>query len=66
VSWELALTALGLVAVLEGLVFALAPLHFEDLLAALREMPVPTRRMIGLAIIALGVLLILLARAAAA
>jgi len=62
VSWEVFLTALGLMAVFEGLVFALAPLHFEDILDALRRMPVATRRMIGLSIIALGVAMILIAR----
>ena len=55
-------TALGLVAVLEGLVLALAPLRFEDLLAALARMPVQTRRAFGLVAVAVGVGLIWLAR----
>ncbi|MFT4715667.1 MAG: hypothetical protein ACI861_001892 [Paracoccaceae bacterium] len=56
------LTGLGLVAVIEGLVLALAPLRFDDLLEALRQMPVQTRRNIGLAAVAFGVLLVWLAR----
>ena len=54
--------ALGLVLSIEGLVFALAPSHLEDLLDALRAIPVETRRMIGLAALALGVALVWLAR----
>jgi len=56
------LTGLGLVAVIEGLVLALAPLRFEDLLAALARMPVQTRRVLGLASVAAGVGLIWVAR----
>ena len=52
------LLALGLVLVSEGLVFALAPSRLEDLIEALRQIPVPTRRNLGLGAIALGVLLI--------
>ena len=64
-SWELFLAALGLMAVFEGLVFALAPLRFEELIQALRDMPLATRRMVGLGIIALGVGLLGLSRLAA-
>lgn len=56
------LTGLGLVAVIEGLVLALAPLRFEDVLEALRRMDVSTRRSLGLLIMALGVVVIWLAR----
>ncbi len=56
------LTGLGLVAVIEGLVLALAPLRFEDILETLRQMPVQTRRNIGLAAVAVGVALVWLAR----
>ena len=52
------LLALGLVLVAEGLVFALAPSRLEDLIEALRQIPVPTRKNLGLGAIALGVLLI--------
>lgn len=58
-SWVL--LGLGLVLVIEGLVFALAPSRLEDVLDALRQMPVETRRLIGLGAMALGVLLIWLA-----
>ena len=56
------LTRLGLVAVLEGLVFALAPLRFDQLLELLSRMPVETRRMIGLLAVSIGVLMVWLAR----
>lgn len=56
------LTGLGLVAVIEGLVLALAPLRFEDLLNALRSLSTQTRRTLGLIVVALGVGLIWLAR----
>lgn len=48
--------AFGLVLVVEGLVYALAPSLVEQLLAMLRALPVETRRLIGLASIAVGVL----------
>ncbi len=58
---SLLLLGLGLVLVIEGLVFALAPSRLEDLLEALRQMPVEARRLIGLAAMAAGVFLIWLA-----
>ncbi|MBV1903071.1 MAG: DUF2065 domain-containing protein [Marinosulfonomonas sp.] len=54
--------AVGLVLCVEGLVFALAPSRLEDVLDALRKMPAETRRLIGLAALAVGVFLIWLAR----
>ncbi len=54
--------ALGLLAVIEGLVLALVPLRFEDLLKALRDIPVQTRRNIGLGIVAVGVAIVWFAR----
>lgn len=56
------LTGLGLVAVIEGLVLALAPLRFEELLEQLRQMSPQTRRNLGLVVVALGVFLVWLAR----
>ena len=56
------LMALGLVAVIEGLVLALVPLRFEDLLKALRDIPVQTRRNIGLSFVAIGVIIVWIAR----
>ncbi len=56
------LMALGLLAVIEGLVLALVPLRFEDLLKALQQIPVQTRRNIGLGIVAVGVFVVWIAR----
>ncbi len=53
--------ALGLVLIVEGLVYALAPSLVEDLLAALRALPLAVRRQVGLAALALGVLLVWIA-----
>lgn len=49
------LLAIGLVLVIEGLAFALAPSRLEDLLALLAAMSQDRRRMIGLIAVALGV-----------
>lgn len=59
----IALLALGLVLVVEGLVYALAPSLVEDLLAALRQMTLEQRRLVGLAAVTLGVALVWLAHA---
>ncbi|KZY30480.1 hypothetical protein A3731_24805 [Roseovarius sp. HI0049] len=50
--------ALGLVLVVEGLVYALAPSLVEQLLAALRALPEDSRRLIGLGSIAVGLVLV--------
>ncbi|MCC5972464.1 MAG: DUF2065 domain-containing protein [Rubellimicrobium sp.] len=60
---ETALLALGLVLVVEGLVYALAPSLVEELLAALRALDHQQRRLIGLIALALGACLIGMARA---
>lgn len=52
----------GLVCVIEGLALALAPSRLEDVLDAIRNIPVDTRRLIGLAAVAFGVLLVWVAR----
>ncbi len=54
--------ALGLVLVIEGLVYALAPWLVEALLQAMKEMPLETRRRIGLVSVAIGVGLVWLAK----
>lgn len=59
---ETLLTALGLVFVIEGLVFALAPSRLEDLLATFARMPLGARRALGLAAVALGVLIVWLSK----
>ena len=54
--------AIGLVLVVEGLVFALAPSRLEDMLALIARIPVETRRLLGLGAIGIGVALLWLAR----
>ena len=51
---EYILLAIGLVLVLEGLVYALAPSIIEELLAALKSLSIEQRRMVGLGACALG------------
>lgn len=60
------LLALGLVFVLEGLVFALAPSRMEDLLRALAQLPEGARRLIGALALVLGGGLIVLSGVIAA
>lgn len=57
----LILLAIGLVLSLEGLVLALAPSRIDELLDLIRQMPVETRRNLGLGAVALGLTLIWLA-----
>ena len=57
-----ALLAIGLVLIVEWLVYALAPSLIEDLLDRLRTLPLEARRMMGLAALAVGVLLVWLAK----
>jgi uncharacterized protein YjeT (DUF2065 family) len=52
------LLGLGMVLVFEGLVFALAPSRFEDMLRLIQQVPVETRRLIGLIAVALGAVLV--------
>ncbi len=56
------LLGLGLVLVIEGVALALAPSRIEDVLEAIRNIPVETRRLLGLGSVALGVLLVWIAR----
>lgn len=55
---ETTLLALGLVLIVEGLVYALAPSLVEQLLEALRALPVTTRRNLGLAALSVGLILV--------
>ena len=59
---ETILLALGLVLILEGLVYALAPSLIEELLKALQSLSIAQRRQIGILVLALGVVLIVMAR----
>ncbi|MCY3983112.1 MAG: DUF2065 domain-containing protein [Roseovarius sp.] len=56
------LYALGLLLAVEGLIYALAPSVVERLLAMLRSMPHDQRRLMGLLSMAVGALLLWLAR----
>ena len=56
------LLGLGMVLVIEGLVFALAPSRMEQVLEALRDISPEARRLIGLLALAVGVGLIWLAK----
>ena len=53
----------GLVLVIEGLVFALAPSRLDEIVALMAKLSPEQRRGIGLAAVALGVGLVWLARA---
>ena len=55
---ELVLLGIGLVLVFEGLVFALLPNRLEELIKVISDMPVETRRALGLGAVAVGVLLV--------
>lgn len=55
------LLALGLVLIVEGLVYVLAPSLVERLLIVLRSMSLPERRNAGMAALVLGLLLLWLA-----
>tara|TARA_B100000780_G_scaffold78558_1_gene53281 strand:+ start:637 stop:834 length:198 start_codon:yes stop_codon:yes gene_type:complete len=56
------LLAVGLVLIVEGLVYALAPSLVDDLLDMLKTLPLETRRLMGLAALGLGVLLVWVAK----
>lgn len=60
---ETALLALGLVLIVEGLVYALAPSLVEQLLEMLRAIPEEQRRLMGLAAVALGLAVVWIAKA---
>ncbi|WP_407492393.1 DUF2065 domain-containing protein [Pseudooceanicola sp. MF1-13] len=55
---ETAFLALGLVLIVEGLAYALAPSLLERMLEALRSLTEDQRRVMGLGAIALGLLLV--------
>ena len=54
----IAILALGLVLIVEGLVYALAPSLVEELLEALRELPLEIRRLVGVAALSIGMALV--------
>ena len=59
-------TAIGLVFIIEGLVYAAAPDRFKAVMARLEEVPDETLRMGGLIAVALGVAIVWIARQAMA
>ena len=56
------LLAIGLVLIVEGLVYALAPSLVEDLLEALKHLSLEMRRTFGFLVLVLGVCFLLAAR----
>jgi|TARA_R110002049_G_scaffold23781_7_gene84845 uncharacterized protein YjeT (DUF2065 family) len=58
---SLALLAFGLVLIIEGLVYALAPSYLEQMLEMLRRMPAAAVRQIGALVVVAGVALVWLA-----
>ena len=59
---EYLLPGLGLVLVFEGLVMALLPRRLDELVRMLAEMPIETRRTLGLAAMMAGIILIWLTK----
>ena len=55
---QTAILAIGLVLVIEGLAYALAPSLIERMLEAMRQMSLEDRRMMGLIAMAIGVSLV--------
>ena len=55
------LLALGLVLIVEGLAYALAPSLIERMLEALRQIPMAARRQVGLLALVSGLILVWLA-----
>lgn len=54
--------AFGLVLIIEGLAFALAPSRMEEILKLMSEMPTAQKRQIGFIACALGLVLLLAGR----
>jgi len=59
----IAILALGLVLIVEGLVYALAPSIVERMLEAIRNVPVEARRTLGLLALVIGAMLVWLGKA---
>ena len=62
--FETIILAIGLVLIVEGLVYALAPSLIEQMLAALRDIPPEARRLMGLLAMITGLVLVWFARSA--
>lgn len=61
--FAVALLALGLVLIVEGLVYVLAPSLVERMLEALRDVPPEVRRLLGLLALVIGFILVWMAKA---
>ncbi|MCI2397929.1 DUF2065 domain-containing protein [Aliiroseovarius subalbicans] len=59
---DMILLGLGLVLIIEGLVFALAPSRLDDLVAAMAALSRDQRRLIGLGALTLGVVFLWLSK----
>ena len=59
---ETTFLALGLVLIVEGLVYALAPSLVDQLLVALRAIPPESRRLLGLLAIVIGLIFVWVAK----
>lgn len=59
---SIVLLGIGLVLVIEGLVFALAPSRLDDLVAMMAAMSRDQRRLVGLVALGVGVVFIWLSR----
>ena len=59
---EMTIMAIGLVLIVEGLAWMLAPSLLEQLLQSLREMPLETRRQIGALALVIGLILLWIAQ----
>lgn len=57
-----AILALGLVMIVEGLVWVLAPSIVERLLEAIRDLPEPARRQLGALALVSGLVLVWIAK----
>lgn len=55
---EAILLGIGMVLVIEGLVFALAPSRLDELVRLISQIPMDTRRMIGLAAMTFGAVIV--------
>jgi uncharacterized protein YjeT (DUF2065 family) len=59
---DILLMGLGLVLIFEGLVVALLPKRLDDILKMLNDMPIETRRTLGLGAMAAGLVLLWLTK----
>lgn len=61
-NWSDLLTAIGLAAVIEGVLYAAFPEQMKKAMGEFMAMPIETRRMVALAIAAAGLVIVWFAR----